>query len=94
MDDEALQELPVYVLQYAKGEKCLASFGIIRQTKEKNVIHNCWTDFGSAGSPIISYRNSKVIGIHYGLYKNGSKNNIKLGTLLSVAVLDFQKTKK
>ena len=48
LDDEALQELPVYLLQYAKGEKCLASFGIIRQTKEKNVIHNCWTDFGSA----------------------------------------------
>ena len=91
LDDEALQELPVYLLQYARGEKCLVSFGIIRKTEEKNIIHNCWTDNGSAGSPIISYRNSKVIGVHSGA---NYMKKFKIGTLLSVAVLDFQKTKK
>ena len=94
LDDESLQELPVYLLQYAKGEKCLVSFGIIRRTKETNIIHNCWTDFGSAGSPIISSKNNKVIGVHYGLCKGSSKNSFKLGTLLSIAVRDFQNIKK
>ena len=94
LDENELQGLPVYVLQYPKGEKCLVSFGIIREVKEKNIIHNCWTDFGSAGSPIISYRNSKVIGMHFGLYKGGFKNSFKLGILLSNAIMEFQKAKK
>ena len=94
LNEDALQELTVYLLQYLKGEKCLVSFGIIRRIKEKNIIHNCWTDFGSAGSPIISYRNSKVIGMHFGLYKGGFKNSFKLGILLSNAIMEFQKAKK
>ncbi len=93
LDYNRLQRLSVYLLQYAKGKTCLVSFGIIHSIEEKNIIHNCWTDFGSAGSPILSSRNGKVIGVHYG-YKSHNNNKLKLGTLLSFAILDFQKNKK
>ena len=78
------------------SEKCLVSFGNIKAIKENNIIHNCRTSGGSAGGPIISFLNHKVIGVHYGAFKDGSKDKIKfkLGTLLSNAILEFQKAKK
>ena len=78
-------------MQYTKGEECLVSFGIIRAIKEKDVIHDCWSDFGSAGGPIISSNDGKVIAIHKGSTRS---KGFKIGTLLSSAILEFQKLKK
>ena len=89
--DKDLQKLSVYFLQYAKGEECLVSFGIIRAIKEKDVIHDCWSDFGSAGGPIISSIDGKAIAIHKGSIQS---KGFKIGTLLSDAILEFQKLKK
>ena len=91
-----LEGLSVYLLQYVKEGDCLVSFGNIKAIKEKNIIYNCWTSFGSAGGPIISSLNYKVIGVHFGAYMDNheKKKKFKLGTLLSKVIPDFQKVKK
>ena len=58
---------PIYILQYPKGDKIYSSFGIIKEIdKENKIIHYCWTEHGSSGSPILSLKTKKVIGIHKG----------------------------
>ena len=91
-----LEGLSVYLLQYVKEGDCLVSFGNIKAIKEKNIIYNCWTSFGSAGGPIISSLNYKVIGVHFGVHMGNyqNKKKFKLGTLLSKVIPDFQKVKK
>ena len=78
-------------MQYAKGEECLVSFGVIKSIRENNIIYDCWSDFGSAGGPIISSIDGKVIAIHKGAIQS---KGLKIGTLLSDAILEFQKLKK
>ena len=87
-----LQKLSVYLL-YSRREKCLVSFGIIKNIikEEGKIIHTCASEPGSAGGPIISLISGKVIGMHNGVKMN---KKIKIGTLLFTAILDFLKTKK
>ena len=93
--EEKLIGLSVYLMQYAKGENCLVSFGNIKRIKDKKIIYFCWTTFGSAGGPIISCLNHKVIGVHFGAIKKDGKEIFKkLGTLLSSVLPEFQKEKK
>ena len=42
-------------------------------------MHNCTTDNGSFGSPILNIQTNKVIGIH-----NKSSTNYNIGTLLKL----------
>ena len=71
----------LYVLHYPKKGNIISSFGLFKEIKEqKEIFHNCCTDSGSSGSPILSLETNKVIGIHRGYDKN---NKLNIGTLLS-----------
>ena len=81
--------LNVYLLQYARGEKSLVSFGLIKNIDNENgeIRYNIWSDSGSGGGPILSTKNFKVIGIHIGAMRN---RNLNIGRLLNKAIIEFQ----
>ena len=89
--DKDVKKLSVHFLRYGKGEECLVSFGVIKAIKEDHIIYDCCSEPGSAGGPIISSIDGKVIGIHKGSIQS---KGLKIGTLLSSAILEFQKSKK
>ena len=47
-------------------------------------MHNCTTDNGSFGAPILNLQTNKVIGIH-----NKSSINYNIGTLLKLPIKEF-----
>ena len=76
----------IYVLQFPKGESSL-SVGKM-DINGKNIIHYCSTNFGSSGSPILSYDSYRVIGIHRGKSSIGEYN---VGTLIKYPMEEFIK---
>ena len=64
LNENHYQNKLIYILQYPKGEESSHSIGAISDIFGYQIVHFCATDFGSSGSPILSYSNSKVIGIH------------------------------
>ena len=79
----------IYILNYMNGENILVSYGLITEINEENGInHKCNTDNGSSGSPILSLKNNKLIGIHYG---SPNKYDYNLGTLIIYAIIEFNK---
>ncbi len=81
----------IYLISYL-GEKTL-SIGNIIKTKDEIIFHNCNTERGSSGAPIINLKNNKVIGIHRGHLSN---TNINCGISIkkSKSVKEFIKTIK
>ena len=75
----------LYVLQYPNGDKACVSYGLLNNINKYNIYHKCSTDKGSSGSPILSLRNNKVIGIH----KKSSHFDFNIGTLLNFPLKDF-----
>lgn len=63
-----------YVIHYPKGDKIVISYGLISNINDQKILHLCNTDDGSSGGPIMSLKDFKVIGIHYGYYKRGNIN--------------------
>ena len=69
-----LENKTIYIIQYpgyGYSQMAAVSFGtIINQLNESDkvekfeILHNCSTDHGSSGSPILKLENNKVIGIH------------------------------
>ena len=78
----------IYVLQYPGGESTSVSFGIIKNIRNNEIIHNCWTSSGSAGGPILCMTTFKVIGLHIGKIKNIYYNK---GIFLDNPINEFQK---
>ena len=78
----------IYVLQYPHGEGPSVSFGIIKNIKNNEIIHNCWTSSGSAGGPILCMTTFKVIGLHQGCIL---KYQHKIGKFLDNPINEFQK---
>ena len=69
----------IYLLGHPLGKSVECSPGKITSIKNNAFKHNCTTDNGSPGSPIILVFNSTVIGIH----KTGIiKEKINIGTFL------------
>ena len=69
----------IFILGYPFGKKIECSTGIIKEISKIEFKHNCNTDSGSFGSPIILVSNLSVIGIH----KAGIiKENVNMGTFL------------
>jgi len=70
IDEEELTEnqyikSSIYLLHYP-NEKYV-SYGLINELREyKTIIHYCNTEDGASGSPILSLKTNKVIGVHYG----------------------------
>ena len=80
----------IYILNYLKGENILVSYGLLSEINDENGInHNCNTDYGSSGSPILSLKNNGLIGIHYG----SSKFEFNKGTLIIYPIIEFQNIK-
>ena len=64
----SLKILFIYLLHYPKGHKSNISFGTIKVITEDNdlIYHNCGSESGSSGGPLINLINMKLIGIHTG----------------------------
>ena len=79
----------IYIIQYLKGELNV-SYGLIDNLIEgKKINHCCNTEEGSSGSPILSLKTYKIIGIHY-----GGNNNKNFGTFIKYAIEQFEKEKQ
>ena len=79
----------IYILNYMNGENILASYGLITEINEENRIkHKCNINNGSSGSPILSLKNNKLIGIHY---DSSDKYEYNLGTLIIYIIIEFNK---
>ena len=82
----------IYILNYLNGENIVVSYGLLTEINEENGInHKCNTSKGSSGSPILSLKNNKLIGIHYGGSRNYDYNK---GTLIIYPIIEFQKNIK
>ena len=65
----------IFILQFPEGNDLSFSYGkILSINKDNEIIHNCSTQEGSSGSPIIT-RNDEysIIGLHVGSYPKGKK---------------------
>ena len=93
IDNPILKNRKIYLLQYPGGSQDIYySNGKIKYLiKNKYFKADYDSEQGSSGSPIIDYKNKKVIGIHKGKYR--SKGN-KFGILLKYAVKEFSEKKK
>ena len=76
----------IYILHYPKGELNV-SYGIINDIIDEKINHYCNTEEGSSGSPILSLKSFKIIGIHKGCSKNNKKLNI--GIFIKYAINEF-----
>ena len=77
----------LYILNYLGGKDIVLSYGFFAKIKESTIYHKCSTDDGSSGAPILSLENNKVIGVHFGFSKIGTKFN--LGTLIVYPIIEF-----
>ena len=78
----------IYILHYPKHQNIFVSYGLISGINGREIKHLCNTENESAGSPILSLQNLKVIGIHIG-NKNNDKYN--LGTFMKYVLLEMNK---
>ena len=70
-DPKIFEEQDIFILQFPKGNDLSFSSGKILKADDSNMIHNCSTEGGSSGSPIISRDSDfSIIGLHYGSYSN------------------------
>ena len=92
IDKEINHDKPpyIYITHYEKGDEAKYSIGkILKIEKDQfNIEHNCSTQTGSSGSPIININNYKVIGVHKGFDK------LNLGTLLKIPIDEFNQLYK
>jgi surface protein len=56
----------IFVLHYPKGGDLSFSLGKIKDVKNSKIYHDCSTEEGSSGSPVVSRYNLSIIGLHYG----------------------------
>ena len=76
----------VYIVHYPKGELSV-SYGVIKDIiDEKRINHLCSTEEGSSGSPILSLKTLKIIGIHCGGFDNSKFNS---GIFIRYAIKEF-----
>ena len=81
----------VYIINYPKGLNVEVSYGILSIIKDTEIIHNCCTEKGSSGSPILSLNNFKVLGIHCG---PDSDSNCNKGIFILYPVMGFCEIKR
>ena len=94
IDEKALKDVyyneSIYILHYNKGQNILTSFGLIKGINKNKIKHSCSTEYGSSGSPIITLKDFKVVGIHYGFNENTKLNE---GTFINSIILELSKYK-
>ena len=103
-NDNFLKNKGIYIIHYPKkenneqvdsvGEKVCYNPGkiiAISKNPEYKIKHDCYTNKGSSGGPLIDTETKKVIGIHKGTEdKKGAKYN--LGTLLNFPIKEFEES--
>ena len=80
----------IYILHYPKGDNAQVSYGLLKEKENNELNHYCSTETGSSGSPILSLKSFKVIGIHYG----ASIFEFNKGTFIKYVINKFIKQKK
>ena len=83
----------VYILHYPGGDIIKVSYGLLKGINNMDLNHYCNTLGGSSGSPIISLKNFKVIGIHKGSPKNNNfkfNKGIFIKEVLNILYKDLQ----
>ena len=75
----------VYVLHYPQADEVKVSYGLSGEIVDKSINHTCCTNYGSSGSPILSLKTLKVLGIHYGT----SNFEINKGRFIKYAIDAF-----
>ena len=92
MTENEYRKRSIYILHYPNTK--YVSYGLINELREnKTIIHYCNTYDGSSGSPILSLKSYKVIGIHYGSIKN-NKYKYNYGTYINFAINELNKKYK
>ena len=81
----------LYILNYPKGDNMKVSFGLLEDIKNNNLYHLCTTEPGSSGSPIISLKTFKLLGVHIGGCKNTYYNNCNIGLFIKYLIDEFNK---
>ena len=73
---------------YQMHDKLSFSFGTFQRKNDNSLIHNCFTNFGNIGAPIINlnYNNPTVIGIH-----SGNTKSFGLGNSMDIISSDIMK---
>ena len=66
----------------------MASYGLLNKIENDNIYHLCSSEGGSSGSPIISLKTFKLIGIHLGGSKDREAN---IGLFIRYAIDEFNK---
>ena len=81
---------PIYLLSYAGGKKSQYSTGVLLDFDFdcNEIRHNCPSDCGSSGGPLININNYKVIGVHEGANRNYKYN---IGIFLQKPIEEFKK---
>jgi V8-like Glu-specific endopeptidase len=67
----------IYIISFPYGNQSITEGRILNLKDNNSFYHNCSTDNGSSGAPILNSDNMKVIGIHVGIMKN-----YNLGTII------------
>ena len=81
----------LYLLNYQDKDNIFVSYGKLAKLNRYTLSHYCNTNEGSSGSPILSLKTCKVIGVHHGALKNF---NINLGTFIKYPIFEFKNTIK
>ena len=82
----------IFILQYPKGNELSFSYGEILSIRGNNIHHDCSTEEGSSGSPIIRRcKDNYIIGLHYGTTKKSNNNDdrFNLGTTFDSILIDI-----
>jgi V8-like Glu-specific endopeptidase len=88
--NKAYSNESIYTLHYPKGENIATSFGLIKGIIGNKIRHSCCTEDGSSGAPILTLKNFKVVGIHFGFNKNLMLNE---GTFIKSIIIELSKYK-
>ena len=83
-----VQPTSLYIIHYPDSSpyEAVVSYGILIRKNEYHFEHNCSTQIGSSGSPLLDITNNRVIGIHTGTNKYSNCNS---GIFLKGSINNF-----
>ena len=75
----------IYTLHYPNEKNACVSYGLLNTLDNYNIMHKCFVNNYSFGSPILNLENNKLIGMQ----TKGSNHSDNMGTLLKLPLQDF-----
>ena len=86
--EDSLKNMDIILPQFPGGKALSIGFGSILEIKDNIIRHNISTEYGSSGSPILSEKDLKLIGIHN---KRDSELNENKGIFMKSIYLFLKK---